>query len=421
MKNPVYILGGAQTDFQRNWTKEGKNFLAMMREVVLDGLESAQVNLDEIKKLNSKKSIGIFVGNFNAQQYNNQGHLGSFLTAIDHRFNGIPAARYEAACASGSVAIDAASAKIRSGDIEVALVLGIELMKSVSPIRGGDFLGTAAYYEQEANGIEFPFPKLFGRLADEVLLKYKVNEKRFLNSLSEISRINYANAKRNPKAQTRSWFMDKKASKTRNDIYNPSIGGKLCITDCSQITDGAAFIVMTSKKYAESYAKKRSISFGSIPKIKGQGFTVAPVTFSEKIRQSNNSAHVLPWTKKAVDDAYAQADFSIKNIDLIETHDCFTSSEYACISAFGLCKAGKEYEVVEKGTIDFNGKKPINPSGGLIGAGHPVGATGARMMLDIFKQVTDTAGSYQVPKAKNGLMLNIGGSATTNIAYIIGR
>ncbi|HNQ31995.1 MAG TPA: thiolase domain-containing protein, partial [Candidatus Woesebacteria bacterium] len=70
--------------------------------------------------------------------------------------------------------------------------------------------------------------------------------------------------------------------------------------------------------------------------------------------------------------------------------------------------------------IGINGKYPINPSGGLIGVGHPVGATGVRMMLDLYKQVTGTAGSYQIKNAKNGLMLNIGGSATTNIVYIVG-
>ncbi|MBQ6255285.1 MAG: thiolase domain-containing protein, partial [Clostridia bacterium] len=104
-----------------------------------------------------------------------------------------------------------------------------------------------------------------------------------------------------------------------------------------------------------------------------------------------------------------------------ETHDCFTSSEYAAISAFGITAPGKEYEAVENGTIGFTGAKPINPSGGLIGAGHPVGGSGARMLLDLYKQVTGTAGGYQVPGVKNAMMLNIGGSATTNYVYIVGK
>lgn len=421
MNKSVFILGGSQTDFQRNWTKEGKNFIAMFNEIVNDGLQSVQIEYDEIRELGAKKSIGIFVGNFNAQQYIQQGHLGSFLTMVDKSFNGIPAARYEAACASGSVAIDAASAKIRAGDIEVAIVIGFEIMKSVSSKEGADYLGTAAYYEREAKGVSFPFPKLFDRLADEMLSKYNIREKRLLDSLAEISKLNYENAKRNPNAQTRSWFMNKNHALLRNDSYNFSIGGKLCIADCSQITDGAALLVLCSADFAKKYIKKRNMPVRKISYIKGMGFTVAPTTFSDKIIQAQGQKHILPWTKQAVDDAYRVSGLSIKDIDVIETHDCFTSSEYACISAFGLSQPGKEYEVVESGTIHFAGKKPINPSGGLIGAGHPVGATGVRMMLDLHKQVTQTAGEYQVAEVRNGLMLNIGGSATTNIAYIIGK
>jgi len=90
------------------------------------------------------------------------------------------------------------------------------------------------------------------------------------------------------------------------------------------------------------------------------------------------------------------------------------------ISAFGLTAPGKEYEAVESGLISIDGKKPINPSGGLIGCGHPVGASGARMLIDLYRQVTGSAGKYQVNNAKNALMLNIGGSATTNYVYIVG-
>ena len=111
---------------------------------------------------------------------------------------------------------------------------------------------------------------------------------------------------------------------------------------------------------------------------------------------------------------------TVDDIDVFETHDCFTSSEYAAISAFGLTEPGKEYEAVDSGLIAFHGNKPINPSGGLIGCGHPVGASGVRMLLDLYKQVTGTAGDYQVIGAKNGMMLNIGGSATTNYVYIVG-
>ena len=117
-----------------------------------------------------------------------------------------------------------------------------------------------------------------------------------------------------------------------------------------------------------------------------------------------------------------RADLTVHDIDVFETHDCFTSSEYAAISAFGITAPGKEFEAIEDGTIAFNGLKPINPSGGLIGCGHPVGASGARMFLDIFKQVKGVAGGYQIQRdVRNAMMLNIGGSATTNYTFIIGK
>ncbi|NDE62546.1 MAG: thiolase domain-containing protein, partial [Cyclobacteriaceae bacterium] len=266
MSEKVYVLGGEQTDFQRNWTKEGKNFVAMLREIVTDGLAKVGIDFDEIKHLNQKNRIGVFVGNFDAEQYANQGHLGAFLTEIHPAFYGVPGARYEAACASGSVALDAAAAHIRAEDYDVAIVVGMEVMKTVSSSVGGDFLGTAAYYEKEAKGVQFPFPKLFGKLADVVLERYKLPENQFMDALAEISRINYANAKRNPKAQTRSWFMNKEHALARGGDNNMSVGGRLCITDCSQVTDGAAIVVLASKDYAKDYAKKHDKKLSKIPR-----------------------------------------------------------------------------------------------------------------------------------------------------------
>jgi len=419
MKNNTYILGGAQTDFQRNWTKEGKNFIAMIREVIQDALINTKIDYKEITALNKQNKIGIFVGNFDGEQYLNQGHLGAFLTMVHPSFYGIPSARYEAACASGSVAIDAACTKIRAGDYDLVIVLGIELMKTVSPIIGGDFLGTAAYYEKEAKNISFPFPKLFGQLADVYIDRYHLNEKRYLDCLAEISAVNYSNAKLNPFAQTRNWFMNKPHTCQRNTSFNTLVGGKLSISDCSQVTDGAAVTILASNKYVQSYKKRRKLKNSSISTISGWGHRVAPVMFSEKIQESASMNFILPWTRETVIDALKRAKLDQKSIDFYETHDCFTSSEYAAISAFGLTKPGEEYKSIESGSIKINGKNPINPSGGLIGVGHPVGATGVRMLLDLHKQVTHTAGNYQVKNTNHGMMLNIGGSATTNYVFIV--
>lgn len=412
----VYILGGAQTDFERNWKKEGKNMVALLKEAVADGFADAGITLDDVKKLNKENRVACFVGNFIAEKYTDQGHLGAFLTEVDPAFYGVPSARYEAACASSSVALDAAQTKIMTGDYDVAIVVGWELMKTVDSKLGGDFLGRAAYYEKEGKGIDLPFPKLFGRLADETLKKYpELDEKRYMDALARISVINYENAKRNPLSQTRKWFMSFEQASTRGTDTNPIVGGKLAVSDCSQVTDGAAVVVLCSEKFI----KERGIK--DKPIIKGYGHRTAPMLFDKKMADNANSEYILPWTRQAVLDAYKRSGLTVDDIDCIETHDCFTSSEYAAISSFGITAPGKEYEAIENGTIAFGGSKPINASGGLIGCGHPVGASGARMFLDLYKQVTGQAGAYQVGNVRNAMMLNIGGSATTNYVFVVGK
>lgn len=415
----VYVLGGAQTDFERNWTKEGKNVIALLKEIINDALDDIGLSYGDIKNLNHQNRIACCVGNFIAENYIDQGHLGALLTEVNPAFYGVPSARYEAACASGSVALDAAIAKIKSGDYDLVLVICWELMKTVDSKVCGDILGKAAYYEKEGKGISYPFPKLFGKLASETIEKYGLDQQRYLDTLAKISVINYSNAKRNPLAQTRKWFMDYEQASKRGTETNAQIGGLLAVSDCSQVTDGAAVVALASERLASE------LGMSDQPFVKGYGHRNAPMMFEKKMSESVDSPYILPWTRQTVEDAYRRSSLSVEDIDVFETHDCFTSSEYAAISCFGITEPGKEYEAVENGMIAFSGAKPINPSGGLIGCGHPVGASGCRMFLDIYKQVQGIAGGYQVMKEgkapQNAMMLNIGGTATTNYVFIVGK
>lgn len=218
-------------------------------------------------------------------------------------------------------------------------------------------------------------------------------------------------------AQTRKWFMSYEQANMRGTATNMLVGGRLATSDCSQVTDGAAVVILCSKEFID----ERNIK--NAPVVKGYGHRVAPMRFDKKMEESKDNKYILPWTRKAVLDAYRRSGLTIDDINVFETHDCFTSSEYVAISAFGITEPGEEWNAVEDGTIAFDGAKPINPSGGLIGCGHPVGASGARMFLDIYKQVAGKAGKYQVKngEVKNALMLNIGGSATTNYVFIVGK
>ncbi|MCK5563829.1 MAG: thiolase domain-containing protein [Planctomycetes bacterium] len=405
----VYILGGYQTDFARNWSRENKHIAAMMREAYQGSLEATDIKPSDIDTA--------LIGNFAGELYCKQGHLGAFFIDFDPSFAGIPTTRFEAACASSAVAAMAAMAYIKAGMYDLVCLVGVEQMKTVDPAKGGEFLGAAAFFEKEADGIEFPFPKLFGKLGDEYDKRYGLKDEH----LAHISAINYANARNNPNAQTREWFMNFDHALNEGK-YNTCIEGKIKIADCSQVTDGAVCMYLASEKYAKKYAKQKGISLSDIPGILGWGHTTAKIEFASKVADSAESQYVLPVTRKAITDAYSRA--GIKDcwqLDAIETHDCFTTSEYMAIDHFGLTKPGQSWKAIEDGTITMDGKLPINPSGGLIGCGHPVGATGARQLLDAYKQVTGTAGDYQVEGASKVATLNIGGTATTNVCFIVGK
>ena len=404
----VYVLGGYQTDFARNWTKEGKHFSALMRESVLGALQECEIAPEEIESSH--------VGNFAAELYCMQGHLGAFFTEVDPAFSGLPTGRHEAACASGSIALLAASAEIEAGRYDLQAVVGIEQMKTVSATEGGAYLGTAAWYDQEAEGIEFPFPKLFGKLGDEYDKRYGLKDEH----LAEISRINYENAKLNPNAQTRTWYMNKEHALCRTDD-NAAVGGRIRISDCSQVTDGAVTVFLASRAYAEKYAKGRGMKLSDIPRIKGWGHNTARLRFVDKVAESAGDQYVLPHVRSTVTSALKRAGIAdVNGVDGIETHDCFTTSEYMAIDHFGITAPGESWKAVEEGWLEIDGKHPINPSGGLIGAGHPVGATGVRQLLDASLQVTGRAGAYQVEGAKNFQTLNIGGSGTTSVSFVVG-
>ncbi|HTT77397.1 MAG TPA: acetyl-CoA acetyltransferase [Candidatus Binataceae bacterium] len=406
---PVYILGGAQSDFARNWTKEGKHFVGVMSEAVADALNNTKIDPQEVETAH--------VGNFAAELYAKQGQLGAFFLEANEVFAGLPTSRHEAACASGSIAILAASAEIEAGRYDLAAVVGLEQMKTVDSVTGGDFLGTAGWYERECKGKDYPFPRLFGRLGDEYDKRYGLKDEH----LAHISAVNYSNARRNPLAQTRNWFMSESNAQQASK-FNQVIAGRIKVSDCSQVTDGTAVVFLASEKFAAEYAKRNGMQLEDLPRILGWGHHTAAIEFDTKIAESRDNQYVLPHTRQAIVDAFKRAGVgSVAELSGIETHDCFTTSEYMAIDHFGITKPGESWKAIEEGVIELGGKLPVNPSGGLIGAGHPVGATGVRQLLDTWRQVTDNAGEYQVEGAKKFAILNIGGSGTTSCAFVVGK
>jgi acetyl-CoA C-acetyltransferase len=258
---------------------------------------------------------------------------------------------------------------------------------------------------------------VFGLLAGEYEKRYGL-DRQYLN---RIAQINYGNAKRNPNAQTRAWqFNDK--SFTDDDDVNPVIEPGTRRQDCGQITDGACAIILASPKFAAEHAKRRGGNVDQLPRILGWGHRNAGLRLADKIARSQGQPYIFPHVRQTIVDAYGRAGIAGPDqLDGIETHDCFTTTEYMAIDHFGITPPGQSWVAIENGDIDFGGRIPVNPSGGLIGLGHPVGATGVRMLLDCAKQVTGHAGDYQVEGAKTFATLNIGGSATTTVSFIVGR
>jgi len=403
----VYILGGWQSDFARNWAREGLEIGDGFGEALEQGLASVELEPQDI-------DVG-HVGNFVGDLFAGQGMLGGFFAQTNNAFDGLPTSRHEAACASGSVALLAAAADIESGRYGTAAVLGLEMMRNVPGQTAAEHLGAAAWTGHEFGDATYVWPRAFSDLTDEYDRRFGIDARH----LRRISEINFKNAKLNPNAQTRGWTFDN-LSFSDDDAANPVIEGRTRKSDCGQVTDGAAMVVLASAERAADYARARGIALDNLPRIKGWGHRSAPISYASKIENSAGQPYVFPQVKRAIDEARARAGVSLDEIDLVETHDCFSMTEYMAIDHLGLTAPGESWKAIEAGDIEIGGRLPINPSGGLIGCGHPVGATGVRMALDAFKQTTGQAGDAQVEGARNVQTLNIGGSTTTTVSLVIG-
>ena len=405
----IYILGGWQSDFSRNWTREGMDIADAFVETVNEGLTATALDAAEVETGH--------VGNFTAELFAGQGLLGGFFGLVNPAFDGLPTARHEAACASGSVAVLAATAEIEAGRYDLACVIGLEQMRNVPGKLAAGHLATAAWNGHEYSDAAFVWPRAFSDLAEEYDQRHGLKYEH----LMRIAEINFSNAKRNPNAQTRNYSFSPE-SFSEDDEANPVVEGRTRKMDCGQVSDGSAIVFLASAKRAADYARKRGVSLDSLPRISGWGHRSAPISYAQKIRASKDQAYIFPQVRRAIEDARARAGVTdIAQIDAVETHDCFTSTEYMAIDHLGLTAPGQSWQAIEDGSIAMGGRLPINPSGGLIGMGHPVGATGVRMLLDGYKQTTGTAGDYQVEGANRIQTLNIGGSATTTVSFIVER
>lgn len=403
MTGSVWILGGYQSDFARNLTREGRDFAALTREVVDHTLAESMIDAADIDV--------VHVGNAFGEMFARQGHLGAMPATVHPGLWDTPATRHEAACASGSVAALAAMADLRAGNYRTALVVGLELEKTVPGDVAAEHLGAAAWTGHEGAEATFLWPSMFAEVAEEYDRRFGIEDAH----LRAIAAINLANAKRNPNAQTRDWRVPDLATVGGDDVVNPPIEGRIRRFDCSQMTDGGAGVVLVGDDFLREHPGVRPIG-----RIEGWGHRTVGLGLRQKLDRDADNPYVLPHVRAAVHDAFGRARVGLDDLDGFEVHDCFTPSEYVAIDHIGLTGPGESWKAIEGGEIELGGRLPINPSGGLIGGGHPVGASGVRMMLDAAKQVSDLAGDYQVGGARRFGTLNFGGSTATTVSFVIG-
>ncbi|WP_341252261.1 acetyl-CoA acetyltransferase [Euzebya pacifica] len=402
----IWILGGYQTDFARNFGREGNGVHDLVREVVEGTLADAGTRAADMEV--------IHVGNAFGQLFTGQGHLGAMPATVVPELWGVPASRHEAACASGSIATLSAMADLEAGRYGCALVVGAEIEKTVPGDTAAAHLGAAAWVGHEGEDATFVWPWMFSALADEYDRRYGLDDAH----LRAIAELNHRNAKANPLAQTRGWTFDEKAF-SDDDEHNPVVDGRTRRTDCSQVTDGGAGVVLATDGWVRDHPEV--LRRGTAVRILGWGHRTVGLPLAAKT-QREDGPHVLSHVADTIRDAFDRAGVTeATDLDGIETHDCFSMSEYMAIDHFGITPPGDSWKAIEAGDMERDGRIPVNPSGGLIGGGHPVGATGVRMLVDASRQVTGRAGETQVEDASRFATLNIGGSTATTCAFVVGR
>ncbi len=410
MSKAVFFLGGAQSDFARNIGREGRELAELVREVTLAAVADAELDLGAIQS--------IHVGNAFGELFTGQAQMGALPATMLPELEGVPAARHEGACASGSLALLAASAEIEAGRYDCVLVVGAEQERNVPGEIAARHLGAAAWTGHEAEDARYVWPEMFSRIT-EVLQARSPNGPTRAH-LAAIAKKNFANAKKNPFAQTRGWAFGPTAFDD-DDAANPIVTGRVRRQDCGQVTDGVAAVVLASSAFAERHCKRTGDGLATLPRLLGWGHRTSTLSLEDKVRRGAGDPYLLPHLRAAATDAYRRAGIAGPfDLDGIETHDCFAVTEYLALDHLGITPPDEAFRAIEDGTCELGGRLPINPSGGLIGLGHPVGATGVRMALDACRQVSGRAGNTQVAGAKRFGTLNIGGSATTVVSFVWG-
>lgn len=387
MSRRATIVGWSHIPFGK---RDEPDVESLMRCVSLSSLQHAGV---EVRDLD-----GIFVGVMNSG-FSKQGFEAALVAMADPALAHIPATHVENACATGSAAIYTAMDFIESGRGRIALVIGAEKMTATPTAEVGNVLLCASYHKEEAGPAGFA--GIFGRIARQYFDRYG-NRSR---ELAMIAAKNHRNGVANPYAQIRKdlgfEFCNTVSEK------NPYVAEPLRRTDCSLISDGAVALVLADQQTARNMS--RAVAF----RARSHANDILPISRRDPL--------AFAGAAKAWASALKSAQITLDDLDLVETHDCFTIAELIEYEAMGLVPPGQGHRVVQEGWAEKGGRLPINPSGGLKSKGHPIGATGVSMHVLACLQLLNEAGDMQIPNVKLAGVFNMGGVAVANYVSILER
>ncbi len=342
------------------------------------------------------KVDAFFLGNFAGPSFTGQNHLAPYIAA-ELGLAGIPATRFEAACASSGAAFHQAVQCVSAGIYGAVLVCGVEKMTSQSTARVAEILaGAGDVVGEVAAGATFP--ALFAMIARRHMHLYGTTREQ----MAAVAVKNHSNGAKNPQAHLRKVITMEQA------LAGKPVADPLTVYDCSLISDGAAAVLVV--------AAERAAEFAAIPvRVLGIAQTSDHVALDQKADITS-----LDAVRVSALQAYRMARMTAADIEFAEVHDCFTIAEILAMEELGFAGKGEGGPYVYSGATALDGARPVNTSGGLKSKGHPVGATGVAQICDLMQQIRGEAGARQVKRHHLGLAQNLGGSGATSVVSILG-